>query len=79
MILTLALQDLLGGIYDVRIAHDVYDFLVTDRGDARRRAARSPHATKSSSCAEAGRRWRDCDVVVPRSAAAGAAGSAPIR
>lgn len=26
------LQDLLGGIYDVSIAHDVYDFLVTDRG-----------------------------------------------
>src|SRR5205085_9949727 len=26
------LQDLIGGIYDVRIAHDVYDFLVTDRG-----------------------------------------------
>jgi hypothetical protein len=26
------LQHLLGGIYDVRIAHDVYDFLVTDRG-----------------------------------------------
>ena len=26
------LQDLLGGIYDVRVAHDVYDFLVTDRG-----------------------------------------------
>lgn len=26
------LQDLLAGIYDVRIAHDVYDFLVTDRG-----------------------------------------------
>ena len=25
------LQDLLAGIYDVRIAHDVYDFLVTDR------------------------------------------------
>ncbi|GAC1453296.1 MAG: hypothetical protein PVSMB6_07440 [Steroidobacteraceae bacterium] len=25
------LQDLLGGIYDVRIAHNVYDFLVTDR------------------------------------------------
>ncbi|HEY8053117.1 MAG: hypothetical protein ACHQD6_01820 [Steroidobacterales bacterium] len=25
------LQELLGGIYDVRIAHDVYDFLVTDR------------------------------------------------
>jgi hypothetical protein len=26
------LQDLIAGIYDVRIAHDVYDFLVTDRG-----------------------------------------------
>src|SRR5580658_5994798 len=26
------LQGLIGGIYDVRIAHDVYDFLVTDRG-----------------------------------------------
>jgi hypothetical protein len=25
------LQDLIGGIYDVRVAHDVYDFLVTDR------------------------------------------------
>lgn len=25
------LQGLIGGIYDVRIAHDVYDFLVTDR------------------------------------------------
>jgi hypothetical protein len=25
------LQELIGGIYDVRIAHDVYDFLVTDR------------------------------------------------
>ncbi len=27
------LQDLIGDIYDVRIAHDVYDFLVTDRGE----------------------------------------------
>jgi hypothetical protein len=26
------LQDLIGDIYDVRITHDVYDFLVTDRG-----------------------------------------------
>ena len=26
------LQDLIGEIYDVSIAHDVYDFLVTDRG-----------------------------------------------
>ena len=25
------LQDLIGGIYDVPIAHDVYDFLVTER------------------------------------------------
>jgi hypothetical protein len=25
------LQDLIGGIYDVSISHDVYDFLVTDR------------------------------------------------
>jgi hypothetical protein len=31
MLLT-RLQDLIGGIYDVSIAHDVYDFLVTDRG-----------------------------------------------
>ena len=30
MLLT-RLQHLIGGIYDVRIAHDVYDFLVTDR------------------------------------------------
>lgn len=26
------LQDLIAGIYDVRVTHDVYDFLVTDRG-----------------------------------------------
>jgi hypothetical protein len=31
MLLT-RLQDLISGIYDVRVAHDVYDFLVTDRG-----------------------------------------------
>ncbi|MGH8287635.1 MAG: hypothetical protein ACREV7_01210 [Steroidobacteraceae bacterium] len=31
MILT-QLQQLIGSIYDVSIAHDVYDFLVTDRG-----------------------------------------------
>ncbi len=31
MILT-QLQQLIGGIYDVNVAHDVYDFLVTDRG-----------------------------------------------
>jgi hypothetical protein len=26
------IQNLIGGIYDVTVAHDVYDFLVTDRG-----------------------------------------------
>jgi len=26
------IQDLIGGIYDVALTHDVYDFLVTDRG-----------------------------------------------
>ena len=26
------IQQLIGGIYDVSVAHDVYDFLVTDRG-----------------------------------------------
>jgi hypothetical protein len=31
MLLT-RLQDLISGIYDVSITHDVYDFLVTDRG-----------------------------------------------
>ena len=31
MLLT-RLQGLISGIYDVSIAHDVYDFLVTDRG-----------------------------------------------
>src|SRR5579872_203959 len=32
------LQDLIGGIYDVSISHDVYDFLVTDRGHLPREA-----------------------------------------
>src|SRR2546426_8185251 len=39
------LQDLIGGIYDVSIAHDVYDFLVTDRG-------RLPHAARSGTADE---------------------------
>jgi hypothetical protein len=34
------LQELIGGIYDVRVAYDVYDFLVTDR----RRLPQAPHA-----------------------------------
>jgi hypothetical protein len=34
------LQELIGGIYDVRVAYDVYDFLVTDRG----RLPRAPHS-----------------------------------
>ncbi|HTT41835.1 MAG TPA: hypothetical protein VMG33_02110 [Steroidobacteraceae bacterium] len=39
------LQELIGGIYDVRVAHDVYDFLVTDR-------ARLPAAARGGSAAE---------------------------
>src|ERR1700732_2831459 len=39
------LQDLIGGIYDVSIAHDVYDFLVTDRG-------RLPAAARSGTAEE---------------------------
>jgi len=38
------LQDLIGGIYDVSISHDVYDFLVTDR-ERLPAAARSPSPT----------------------------------
>src|SRR6202171_6331850 len=38
-------QDLIGAIYDVSIAHDVYDFLVTDRG-------RLPHAARSATAEE---------------------------
>ena len=34
------LQELIGSIYDVRVAYDVYDFLVTDRG----RLPRTPQA-----------------------------------
>lgn len=39
------LQALIGGIYDVSIAHDVYDFLVTDRG-------RLPHSARSGTADE---------------------------
>src|ERR1700693_384613 len=39
------LQELLGSIYDVRIAHDVYDFLVTDR-------ARLPHQARGGQVEE---------------------------
>jgi hypothetical protein len=39
------LQALLGGIYDVSVAHDVYDFLVTDRG-------RLPRAARGGSAEE---------------------------
>ena len=38
------LQDLIGGIYDVSIGHDIYDFLVTDRKHLPP-AARAPSAT----------------------------------
>jgi hypothetical protein len=36
------IQDLIGGIYDVNVAHDVYDFLVTDRGDLPASARATP-------------------------------------
>jgi len=39
------IQDLIGGIYDVPIAHDVYDFLVTERG-------RLPQSALGSRCDE---------------------------
>jgi hypothetical protein len=39
------LQDLLGGIYDVRVGLDVYDFLVTDR-------AQLPHAARGGHAEE---------------------------
>ena len=39
------LQELIGGIYDVRVAHDVYDFLVTDR-------AALPHAARGGTAEE---------------------------
>ena len=39
------LQELIGGIYDVRVAHDVYDFLVTDR-------ARLPQQLRGGSAEE---------------------------
>ena len=39
------LQTLIGGIYDVSVAHDVYDFLVTDRG-------RLPPAARSGTAEE---------------------------
>ena len=45
------LQELIGGIYDVRIAHDVYDFLVTDRAQLPH-AARSGHAEEELIVAE---------------------------
>ena len=47
------LQDLIGGIYDVRIAHDVYDFLVTDRTRLPE-AARGGHADEELLVAQSG-------------------------
>ena len=58
MILT-QLQQLIGAIYDVSIAHDVYDFLVTDRG-------RLPQSVRSRSSEE--------DLIVAEAAAGGEAG-----
>jgi len=39
------LQSLIGGIYDVSVAHDVYDFLVTDR-------RRLPHGARGGTAEE---------------------------
>ena len=39
------LQDLLGGIYDVSVGHDIYDFLVTDR-------AQLPHGARAGHAEE---------------------------
>jgi hypothetical protein len=36
------LQELIGGIYDVNVAHDVYDFLVTDREELPLQARHTP-------------------------------------
>jgi hypothetical protein len=48
------LQELIGGIYDVRIAHDVYDFLVTDRSQLPQ-AARGGTAEEELIVAQASR------------------------
>jgi hypothetical protein len=60
MLLT-RLQDLIGGIYDVSITHDVYDFLVTDRGHL-------PAAVRSSESDE------ELIVAEPADASGGAVG-----
>jgi hypothetical protein len=55
-VLLTQLQQLIGGIYDVSIAHDVYDFLVTDR-------RRLPASVRG--------RASDEDLIVAQPAAAG--------
>lgn len=52
------LQDLIGGIYDVNVSHDVYDFLVTDRGQLP--AAARPGVTDEQLIVSQGR--EDCGV-----------------
>jgi hypothetical protein len=52
------LQELLGGIYDVSVNHDIYDFLVTDRGQLP--AAARPGATDEQLIVAQGR--DDCGV-----------------
>ncbi|MBS0380308.1 MAG: hypothetical protein JSS29_17640 [Proteobacteria bacterium] len=47
------LQELIGGLYDVPVAHDVYDFLVTDRAQLPP-GARGGHATEELLVAESG-------------------------
>jgi hypothetical protein len=52
------LQQLIGGVYDVNVSHDVYDFLVTDRGQLP--AAARPGATDEQLIVAQGR--EDCGV-----------------
>jgi hypothetical protein len=52
------LQQLIGGVYDVNVSHDVYDFLVTDRGQLP--AAARPGDTDEQLIVAQGR--EDCGV-----------------
>lgn len=56
MLLLSRLQELIGGIYDLPIAHDVYDFLVTDRAalPPGARAGTADEELLVAHCADAG-------------------------
>ena len=69
------LQDLLGGIYDVSVGHDVYDFLVTDRRclPAVSRAAGTDEAGLDKAAAAIARAidatWKKSAVLIEQNAA----------